>query len=190
MTLRDWSPFLIRDGLLFGLACIAAVAAMESTPRHTALALATGVLVGVAAYLLHEWAHLLGALAARARVHRPVQWWSPFLFSFDSRGNSLSQFLAMTLPGFAATALYVWGFVEFLPRATLWGETAWRVGLGLALLTLVVEVPIALWAVAAGRIPAVEIPLLGPHPLLERLRDRRKGVRATAAVRADRGKPS
>jgi hypothetical protein len=38
----------------------------------------------------------------------------------------------------AATAVYVWGFVEFLPRATLWGETAWRVGLGLDLLTLVV----------------------------------------------------
>jgi hypothetical protein len=60
MTLRDWSPFLVRDGLLFGLALM------------------------------------------------------------------------------AATAVYVWGFVEFLPRATLWGETAWRVGLGLDLLTLVV----------------------------------------------------
>lgn len=186
MTLRDWSPFLVRDGLLFGLALMAGAAAMGSAPAHTALAVATGVLVGLAAYLLHEWAHLLGALAARARVHRPARWWSPFLFSFDSRENSIRQFLAMTLPGFAATAVYVWGFVEFLPRATLWGETAWRVGLGLALLTLVVEVPIALWAVVARRVPAVEIPLLGPHPLLDQLR----AARATGAVRADRGKTS
>ncbi|MFM7118854.1 MAG: hypothetical protein ACKOZX_01140 [Gammaproteobacteria bacterium] len=168
-TLRDWRFFMIRDGLLLVLACAAVWGMVWTGSSAPVPSIAAGGLVGLAAYLLHEWAHLLGALAVRARVYRPARGWSPFLFSFDSGANSLRQFLAMSLPGFAATALYVWAFVEWLPRATLWGETAWRVGLALSLLTLVVEVPIAVWAVWRRRVPAVEIPLVGPHPLVDRL---------------------
>ena len=61
--------------------------------------LVLGVALGVCALPLHEWGHFVGA-AASGSVTRPAESLRKvFAFSFDSRGNSQRQFLAMTFGG-------------------------------------------------------------------------------------------
>jgi hypothetical protein len=157
--------FLIRDGLILAL-----TACLFIWPSDVfALQLAKGGLVGLCAYLFHEWAHLIGALVGNAKLSVASSLYSPFLFSFASLENSLAQFFAMTLPGFIATAMYLFVFIKFLPSQSLWGETALAIGWLLAALTIIIEGPIALYALVFRRVPAVEIPFLGDNPLLSRI---------------------
>ena len=97
--------------------------------------------------------------------------WSPFLFSFDSEANSRKQFLHMTWPGFAATALYLVVYGLLLPAGVLWGDIAWAAAVFLAGLTLVIEGPIAVWTLFRRTPPPVEIPFLGNNPVLQQVND-------------------
>ncbi len=103
----------------------------------------------VCAFLAHEWGHFLGPRAGGSVVHPPAGAWTLFLFKFDRERNGRSQFLAMSLGGFAASALVLAVFLLMLP----WNALATKLAVGFALfgvvLTLVLEVPVA-WRVGRG----------------------------------------
>ena len=117
---------------------------------------AVGLLVGALTFLLHEWGHLLGALASRSRIRAPAGLRSLYLFSFDSRQNSLRQFLAMSLAGFASTALAVLAWYAWLPSELLATRVARGVGMLSVALTLVLEVPLVGYALLGRGLPPVE----------------------------------
>jgi len=116
-----------------------------SIPLQVGVALLT-TLVG---FLVHEWGHLLGALAYRARVYAPHRWYELFLFHFDGRNNDARQFIAMSIGGFIASALVVVVLLTLLPLGTLAGIMALVFG-GLGVLaTFVLEFPTT-WRVMRG----------------------------------------
>ena len=114
---------------------------VESGLLPTAVAIAAGVLAALCGYLAHEWGHLLGARASGSIVNFPDRVLSTFLFYFDTRRNDRARFIAMSLGGFAASAIVVPLLFVYLPAGTL---STW-VALGLAsagvLATLVLELP-------------------------------------------------
>jgi hypothetical protein len=115
-----------------------------------------GLLVGVCAFLLHEWGHLLGAVAARSRFQPPASLASPFVFTFDSRANSRRQFLIMSFAGFVATALGVWAAYAALPSELLATRVARGAVVFLAFLGVVLEVPLVVYSLVARRVPPID----------------------------------
>ena len=113
-----------------------------------------GLMLGSTGFVLHEWGHLLGAFATQSvvRPHRSLR--SPFIFSFDSRKNSLRQFLVMSVGGFLVTAAVVWGFYTYLPDELLAARIARGAALFLAFLGVTLELPLVLVALHRGAIPA------------------------------------
>ena len=123
---------------------------------------AAGLLLGVCAYLLHEWGHLLGALVTRSRLKVAQSLRAAFIFSFDSKENSLAQFLVMSFSGFAATAAVVWAYYVYLPEGLLATRVARGVVLLLAFGGLAVEFPLVLFALRKRAIPRVAaVPVRG-----------------------------
>jgi hypothetical protein len=118
--------------------------------------LVLGLLVGACAFLAHEWGHLLGAVAARSDVKPGASLRSPFVFRFDSRTNSRRQFLAMSLAGFAATAAGIWAAYALLPSELLASRVARGAVVFLAFLGVVLEVPLVVYSLVAGRVPPLE----------------------------------
>ena len=112
-----------------------------------------GLMMGVCAYLAHEWSHYLGALAVGSRVETGSHLASGFLFSFPAEGNSLGQFVVMSLAGFAATALTVWAFYAHLPDAYLATRVARGGALFLALLGVTLELPLLMMALFTKSVP-------------------------------------
>lgn len=112
-----------------------------------------GLMLGVCAYLAHEWSHYLGALATGSKLEIGTSLRSGFLFSFDAEQNSLSQFVVMSLAGFAATALALVFFYQGLPDAYLASRIARGSGLFLALLGLTLEVPLLLYGLVTRSVP-------------------------------------
>jgi hypothetical protein len=120
----------------------------------------TGVLVGLAVglcpFVLHEWGHLLGALATRSSVQPPTKLATPYLFSFDSKQNSRKQFLAMSFAGWAVSIAVAWAIYAVLPDDLL----ATRVARGVVVLAIglvvVIEIPLVLYSLVTGRVPPVE----------------------------------
>ncbi|MEW6267834.1 MAG: hypothetical protein AB1689_00885 [Thermodesulfobacteriota bacterium] len=115
-----------------------------------------GLTIGLCGYLLHEWGHLLGALAARSSVRPARSLASGFLFSFDSRANTRRQFLALSLGGWAATALVLWFVYERLPSELFASRVARGVVTANVLLVVLIEVPLVAWALVTGRVPPVD----------------------------------
>lgn len=114
------------------------------------LAALTALLTTVAAYLAHEWGHLLGALYKRCAFELPrTPFESPFLFRFNRDANRRDQFFGMALGGFASSILTVLALPLVLPWELLATKlTLVLVGLGVAA-TLVIEVP-EFWRVWRG----------------------------------------
>jgi hypothetical protein len=107
----------------------------------TAVACLAGALTAACAFLVHEWGHFLGARLARSVVHLPATPWSVFLFRFDTDQNGREQFIAMSLGGFAASALSIAVLLLVLPLHALSGWVAFGLsGLGVVA-TFVLEVP-------------------------------------------------
>jgi hypothetical protein len=125
-----------------------------SGPLSDVLGLLLGFGAGVLAYLGHEWGHLLGAFATGAHVRPPAKLGSAFLFSFDSRRNSQTQFVVMSLSGFAVTGVALWVAYGLLPD----GDFAVRILRGMvvfsASLTLLLEVPLLTISLVRGSILA------------------------------------
>jgi hypothetical protein len=115
-----------------------------------ALVILTAALTTGLGYLAHEWGHLLGAIAARARFQLPATpFESFFLFRFDRDRNTRAKFFAMALGGFAASILSVVLFVWLLPGGVAATYlTLALVALGVAA-TLIIEVP-EFWRVWRG----------------------------------------
>ena len=151
------SRFVVRDALLLLLA----LALWILAPMFPALAVPAAIVNGLVAFELHEWGHWLGATKERAVITPARSLLSPFLFNFDSKANSRRQFLAMSWPGFLATAVFLvffqWGLPDTHPATTLTRQIGW----GLAAVTVIIEIPLALWTLAGGRIPPVPVFLPG-----------------------------
>lgn len=147
--------FVVRDIVLLVLCMLlwdytlqqqtAGLNSWLSIPLQTGVALLT-TLVG---FLVHEWGHLLGALAYRAKVHAPHRWYELFLFHFDGRNNTARQFIAMSIGGFIASAIVVAVLLASLPLNTLAGILALAFGSLGVLATFVLEFPTT-WRVMRG----------------------------------------
>jgi len=118
--------------------------------------LLAGVALGVCALPLHEWGHFLGAVASRSEMSAAESLRKVFAFSFDSRRNSLRQFLAMTFGGWIGTAAAVGVAYGALPPDLLATRVARGMTLLSVLLVVVTEVPLLARAFWSGRIPPVE----------------------------------
>jgi hypothetical protein len=118
--------------------------------------LVVGLALGSCTFLLHEWGHLLGALAGRSAVRPAESLRSPFIFSFDSQLNSRRQFLAMSVAGFAATGAAIWVSYALLPSELLATRVARGVALVSAFLVVAIELPLVGWALWGRRLPPVE----------------------------------
>jgi hypothetical protein len=118
--------------------------------------LVTGVLVGIFAFLLHEWGHWLGAVATGSRVQPAKSLRSLFLFSFDSRQSSRRQFLALSFGGWLATLAFAFAAYAWLPPELLASRVARGMAMLSVLLVAVIEIPLVVWSLRTGRIPRVE----------------------------------
>ena len=112
-----------------------------------------GLMMGVCAYLAHEWSHYLAAVAMRSRVQTGTNLASGFLFSFDAEGNRVSQFVVMSLAGFVATAAVLFAFYTYLPEPYLATRIARGSVVFLALLGVTLELPLLLVGVFTKRVP-------------------------------------
>ena len=115
-----------------------------------------GVTIGVCGYLLHEWGHLLGALAVGSSVRPPRSLASGFLFSFDSRANSRRQFLALSLGGWLATVLVLWFVYAALPGDLFASRVARGVVAANVLLVVLIEIPLVVFSLVTGKVPPVD----------------------------------
>ena len=136
---------LARDALLVALAFVLwhVDAALRGGPGAlpVIVSVGAGALAAVCAYLAHEWGHLLGARASGGVVHFPRRVTSTFLFFFDVGRSERRQFLAMSLGGFAASALAVPLLVARLPRGALASYVALALTAAGVIATLATELP-------------------------------------------------
>lgn len=151
--MTGWTRSALRDAGIVALTL--ALWRVESGLRGEAgagpvgVGVLAGTLTAVCGFLLHEWGHLLGARLGQAVVHPPPTPLSPFLFRFDSDRNGRGAFAAMSLGGFAASALGVAVLLAVLPRDALAGRVALALtGLGVVA-TAVLELP-PFWRVLRG----------------------------------------
>jgi hypothetical protein len=148
--------FAIRDlTILLGTVLLwwLSVSAEAGSALATALSIAAGVGAAICAYNLHEWAHLIGAHLTQSVYVPAKRLISPFLFSYDAERNTRGQFLVMSLAGFAATALFVVGYLLWMPQDQQAGRIALRAALILAGLTVVIEFPIFFRALLGKKVP-------------------------------------
>lgn len=152
--------FAIRDVLLLlGFAALwwkAAPLTEGSGPAADLLGVLAGLALGAGAYVIHEWGHLLGALATRSALEMPERLASVSLFSFDSKRNGRRQFLAMSFSGFAMTGVALLVVYGLLPEGQLATRVARGAVLALTSLTVLVEFPLVLWALVRSDLPPVE----------------------------------
>lgn len=153
-----YGRFIMRDGVLLALAVVGWWGLAERSGDSGALAdlsgFIAGTLYGVAAFVLHEWGHVAGALLGRSHVQVNENLRSPFIFSFEAGDNSLRQFVIMSLGGFGMTALLVAGSYLYLPDAWLATRIARGAVLFLATLGITLELPLFLYALASRSVPA------------------------------------
>ena len=124
-----------------------------ATTLAAVLSISAGVGAAICAFNLHEWGHLLGARLTHS-VYTPARRLiSPFLFSYDAEHNTRRQFLIMSLAGFAATAVFVSGFLLWMPQDQQAGRIALRGALILAGLTVLIEFPIFFRTLFGGTVP-------------------------------------
>jgi hypothetical protein len=148
--------FAIRDLTILALTIVAWWSSLrleEAPEAASALSIAAGVGAAICAYNLHEWGHLLGAHLTHSVYVPARRIISPFLFSYDADENTREQFLVMSLAGFAATALFVVGFLLWMPQDQQAGRIALRSALVLAGLTVVIELPIFFKALLGSKVP-------------------------------------
>lgn len=156
-----FAKLALRDALFIAVTVFAWRAGAHLSAEHGMRGDLVGVLLGVAIalcfLLLHEWGHLLGALATGSIVRAPRQLTSRFLFSFDSRANSRRQFAIMSLSGFVITAVAVWFVYTQLPADQLATRVARGLVLVLASLTVFLEMPLLLWGLLGPSLPPIEV---------------------------------
>jgi len=155
-----FAKLLVRDLGIVGLSAVVwrLGAVTSATPGFAGdfAGVIAGVLVGVSGYLLHEWGHLLGAVLAGSTVQPGRSLASGFLFSFDSQANTRRQFVALSLGGWLATALVLWGVYALLPDGLFASRVARGFVSGNVLLVVLIEIPLVVYALVTGNVPPVE----------------------------------
>lgn len=151
----------VRDALIIAATLVGwhygAHWSAESGMRGDIAGVVLGAAVATCFLLLHEWGHLLGALATASRVHAPRKLMSRFLFSFDTQANSRRQFAIMSLSGFVVTAIAVAFVYTRLPSDLLATRVARGLVMLLASLTVFLEVPLLLYGLFARALPPIEV---------------------------------
>jgi len=149
--------FILRDAVIVGIALglwwLLAPRSLGAGFVADFSGWVAGLMLGVCAYLAHEWSHYLGAVAMRSKVATGTNLGSGFLFSFDAEENSLAQFVVMSLAGFVATALVVFAFYSFLPDEYLATRIARGSVLFLAFLGITLEVPLLSYGLFTRGVP-------------------------------------
>jgi ABC-type cobalamin transport system permease subunit len=152
--------FALRDLLVIAAAVTvwiyASPVSAGSGPLADLLGVAAGAGIGLSAYLLHEWGHLLAALGTGSVVHPGRTLGSRYLFSFDSKRNDRRQFLIMSVGGFVVTALAMWLVYAGLPGDLFATRVARGVVSYLAFLTIFIELPLVVWALVSSHLPPVD----------------------------------
>jgi hypothetical protein len=113
----------------------------------------TGLFTALVGFLLHEWAHLAGALATGSKVHYPNRVLAPLLFHFDTEENDRAQFLAMSYGGYVGSATGTLAILLFVPLHTLAGQTALGLAVVGGIVTALAEVPTTIRVLRGGPLP-------------------------------------
>ena len=145
----------VRDVLLIILAVLVWMRLSPLGGSSAAAGWIAGFALALLVYIAHEWGHALAAIASGSVIYPPRTVLHVSLFSFDPRANSVRQFALMSLGGFAVTGVAVLAANFLLPTDELAGRVARGGIFVLAGITLFVEVPLLLYGLARGRIPAV-----------------------------------
>ena len=117
------------------------------------VSIAAGLSVAVAAFLLHEWGHLVGALAVGSHVYLPNRVLAPLLFHFDTERNDRRQFLWMSCAGYVTSALGPAVIAALAPLDRLSGRVALGVAVVALIGTLVAEAPMTLRVLRGEPLP-------------------------------------
>jgi hypothetical protein len=155
-----FAKLFARDVLIVALTAgiwhLAAAASAEPGMRGDFAGVLAGITIGVCGYLLHEWGHLLGAVAAGSTVRPPRSLASGFLFSFDSQANSRRQFIALSLGGWTASVVVLWFVYAQLPSDLFASRVARGVVTANMLLIVLIEVPLVVFSLVTGKVPPVD----------------------------------
>ena len=149
---RGWQFYALRDAVIVAVTLLSWWGAQSIET----LGIIAGVGLGMSAYLFHEWAHLLAAIRQKASVEFATRWYAIFLFSMRSGMISKRAFFDISFAGFFATLLYLLFFLSLPPSNVQ--AVALLLAQCLAVLTLIFEAPIAIWAMVTDRVPAGDIP--------------------------------
>ena len=149
---RGWQFYALRDAVIVAVALLCWWGAQPIE----ALGIIAGIGLGLSAYLLHEWAHLLAAIRQKAPVEFATHWYAIFLFNMRTAVISKRAFFDISFAGFFATLLTLLFFLSLPPSNVQ--AVALLLAQCLAALTLIFEAPIAIWAMVTDRVPAGDIP--------------------------------
>ena len=149
---RGWQFYALRDAVIVAVTLLS----WWGSQSIETLGIIAGVGLGMSAYLFHEWAHLLAAIRQKASVGFATRWYAIFLFSMRSGMISKRAFFDISFAGFFATLLYLLFFLSLPPSNVQ--AVALLLAQCLAVLTLIFEAPIAIWAMVTDRVPAADIP--------------------------------
>ena len=147
-----WQFYALRDAVILAVTLLS----WWGSQSIETLGIIAGVGLGMSAYLFHEWAHLLAAIRQKASVEFATRWYAIFLFSMRSGMISKRAFFDISFAGFFATLLYLLFFLSLPPSNVQ--AVALLLAQCLAVLTLIFEAPIAIWAMVTDRVPAADIP--------------------------------
>ena len=149
---RAWRFYALRDAVIVAVTLLLWWGAQSIE----ALSIIAGIGLGLSAYLLHEWAHLLAAIRRKASVEFATRWYAIFLFNIRTAVISKRAFFDISFAGFFATLLTLLFFLSLPPSNVQ--AVALLLAQCLAALTLIFEAPIAIWAMITDRVPAGDIP--------------------------------
>ena len=113
-----------------------------------------GAMLFFCAHIVHEWGHYLGAVLTGSHVGIHKRLASPFFFRFEVEGNSLKQFVAMSLGGFVATGAVIAFYYLGLPDEFLASRIARGGALFGAFLGVTLEIPLLVTGIVQGQVPA------------------------------------
>lgn len=149
---RGWQFYALRDAVIVAVTLLS----WWGSQSIETLGIIAGIGLGMSAYLFHEWAHLLAAIRQKASVEFATRWYAIFLFSIRTAVISKRAFFDISFAGFFATLLYLLFFLSLPPSNVQ--AVALLLAQCLAVLTLIFEAPIAIWAMVTDRVPAADIP--------------------------------
>lgn len=145
---------LVAVALMAGLSILdAQLSGADAGAAAIAVALATGFMVTLVSFLLHEWGHWLGAVASGSPISRPPGALSPFLFHFDTKRSSRKQFLWMSMGGYIASVVALVCIATWADFSRLSGQVAFGLASLGVLVTLVLEVPTTLRVLRGAPLP-------------------------------------